>query len=99
MSPLDRPVPPAGEDIHIPGPSIQPLLLAAGITTALLGVTISFFLLVAGAVLTLAVLVAWIRDARREFDELPADHHPGTHDTVPTPQNRPDAASETAPAH
>ena len=30
MSPLDRPVPPAGEEIHIPGPSIQPVLLAAG---------------------------------------------------------------------
>ena len=34
MSPLDRPVPPAGEDIHIPGPSIQPLLLTVGITAA-----------------------------------------------------------------
>ena len=37
MSPLDRPVPPAGEDIHIPGPSIQPLLLTVGITATLLG--------------------------------------------------------------
>ncbi len=76
MSPLDRPVPPAGEDIHIPGPSIQPLLLTAGITTTLLGVTIAFpVLLIAGLVLTIAVLFAWIRGARREFDELPAEHH------------------------
>ena len=75
MSPLDRPVPPAGEDIHIPGPSIQPLLLAVGITTALLGVTINVVLLIAGLVLTVAVLFAWIRGARREFEELPADHH------------------------
>ncbi len=75
MSPLDRPVPPAGEDIHIPGPSVQPVLLAAGITTALLGVTISWFLLVAGLLLTVGVLVAWIRDARAEYEHLPLDHH------------------------
>ena len=90
MSPLDRPVPPAGEDIHIPGPSLQPVLLAAGITTSLLGVTIFFpVLLIIGLVLTIGILVAWIRDARHEFDELPADHHPGTHDTVPRPEDRP----------
>ncbi len=75
MSPLDRPVPPAGEDIHIPGPSVQPILLAAGITVTLLGLTISWILLIAGGVLTVAVLVAWIRGAGREFDELPAEHH------------------------
>jgi len=74
VSPLDRPVPPAGEDIHIPGPSIQPLLLTVGITAALLGVTISPFLLVAGGLLTVGVLIAWISGARREFEELPAEH-------------------------
>ncbi len=77
MSPIDRPVPPPGEDIHIPGPSIQPLLLAVGITVALLGVTISRILLIAGIVLTVAVLFAWIRGARDEFEHLPADHHVG----------------------
>ena len=75
MSPLDRPVPPAGEDIHIPGPSIQPLLLTVGITATLLGVTISWFLLIAGGLLTVGVLIAWIGGARREFEELPAEHH------------------------
>jgi Na+-transporting methylmalonyl-CoA/oxaloacetate decarboxylase gamma subunit len=76
MSPVDRPVPPAGEDIHIPGPSIQPLLLTAGITMSLLGVTIFFpVLLILGLVLTVWVLVVWIRGARQEFEELPADHH------------------------
>ena len=74
MSPLDRPVPPAGEDIHIPGPSVQPILLAAGITTLLLGVTITVYLAIAGGLLTVGVLFAWIRGARREFEELPAEH-------------------------
>ena len=75
MSPLDRQVPPAGEDIHIPGPRIQPVLLAVGITTLLLGLTISWALIVAGGLLTVAVLIAWIRGAVTEFDELPAAHH------------------------
>lgn len=75
MSPLDRPVPPAGEEIHIPGGSIQPLLLTVGITATLIGVTTHWFLLVAGGALTLWVLVAWIREARAEYDHLPLDHH------------------------
>jgi hypothetical protein len=74
MSPVDRPVPPAGEDIHIPGPSVQPALLAAAITLALLGITISVIMLIAGLVLTVAILIAWIAGARREFEELPAEH-------------------------
>ena len=77
MSPLDRPVPPAGEELHIPGGSIHPLLLAVGITTALLGITINVILLIAGLVLTVVVLVAWIRGARAEYEHLPLEHHVG----------------------
>jgi hypothetical protein len=31
-------------------------------------------LLIAGGLLTLGVLIVWIRGARREFEELPAEH-------------------------
>jgi hypothetical protein len=75
MSPLDPEIPPAGEEIHLPGPSIQPALLAAGITLALLGTTIFFPFVIAGVILSLWVIVAWIRGARRDIDELPLDHH------------------------
>jgi heme A synthase len=54
---------------------MQPLLLAVGFTTFLIGVTLSIVLLIAGAVLFLATLIVWIRDARREFDHLPSEHH------------------------
>jgi Flp pilus assembly protein TadB len=74
VSPLDRPVPPAGEEIHLPGQSIQPLLLAFFITVALVGVTFAWILTVAGGIGALAVIVRWIRDARRELEELPAHH-------------------------
>jgi len=76
MSPLDRPTPPAGEEIHLPEGSIQPLLLAFFITVALVGVTFAVPLSVAGAIGALWVSVRWVRDARHELAELPAhDDH------------------------
>jgi hypothetical protein len=75
MSPLDPDVPPAGEEIHLPGPSVQPVLLASAITMALLGVTIFFPFVIAGLLLSIAVIVRWIRDTRRDIDQLPLDHH------------------------
>jgi hypothetical protein len=75
MSPLDPDVPPAGEEIHLPGPSIQPLLLTVGITMALLGVTIFFPFVIAGLLLSLGVIVSWIRGTRRDIDELPLEPH------------------------
>ena len=75
MSPLDPEVPPAGEEIHLPGPSIQPLLLAAGITVGLVGVTTFFPLVIAGVILSVLVIVSWVRQTRRAIDELPLDHH------------------------
>jgi hypothetical protein len=89
MSPLDRPVPPAGEEIHLPGGSAQPVLLAISIMIALLGVTLGPIIWIPGAILTVAIIVAWIRDARRELEDLPLEHHVATHDTVPRPQDRP----------
>lgn len=74
MSPIDPQIPPTGEEIHLPGPSLQPLLLTVGITVALVGVTTSIILVIAGGILTLGTLVRWIRDARQEFNELPLDH-------------------------
>jgi hypothetical protein len=74
MSLQDRTPPPVGEEIHLPGPSLQPLMLTVGVTMFLLGLTTMLFLLVAGAVVTLCTLALWIRDARREYDHLPSEH-------------------------
>ena len=82
MSPLDPEIPPVGEEIHLPGPTIQPLLLAVGISMAIVGITIALIgvlegpvLWIPGTLLTVGVLIAWIRDTVREIDELPLDHH------------------------
>jgi hypothetical protein len=74
MSSLDPEIPPTGEEIHLPGPSIQPVLLAAAVTVALIGVTTSIFFVIAGVLMALVVTVRWIRDTRRDIDELPLDH-------------------------
>jgi tetrahydromethanopterin S-methyltransferase subunit C len=74
VSPLDPEVPPAGEEIHIPGSSIQPFLLAVGLTITLVGTTTTFILSIFGGILSIAVIVRWIADTRRDVAELPVDH-------------------------
>jgi len=73
MSPLEPDVPPAGEEIHLPGPSILPVLTAVGITLALVGVTTYIELTIAGGLLTIFCAARWIKDTRRDMDELPLD--------------------------
>jgi hypothetical protein len=75
VSPLDPEVAPAGEEIHLPGGSIQPVLLTVGITMSIVGVTTNVFISIAGVILSVCVIVAWIRDTRRDIDELPLEHH------------------------
>jgi hypothetical protein len=75
MTPLEPDVPPAGEEIHLPGPSIQPLLLAFGITLGIVGITTTIVLVIAGALLAIGTIAVWIRHTRREIDELPVEHH------------------------
>jgi hypothetical protein len=66
--------PPAGEEIHLPGPSAVPVVNALGITIALVGLTLSWPFVAVGAAIFLCSLVRWIGDTRRDVDELPADH-------------------------
>ena len=75
MSPLDPEIPPAGEELHLPGGSIQPILLAFFIAVAIVGITTTIFLVIVGVVASVWIIIAWIRDTRREIDELPLDHH------------------------
>jgi ABC-type transport system involved in cytochrome c biogenesis permease subunit len=44
-------------------------------TLAIVGVTTSMILVVGGSVLTIACIVRWVMDTRREVDELPLDSH------------------------
>jgi hypothetical protein len=73
MSPLEQEVPPVGEEIHLPGPSILPVLTAIGVTLMLVGVTTFLVLTIIGGVITLVCIVRWIKETRRDIDELPLD--------------------------
>jgi hypothetical protein len=71
-------VPAVGNEIHLPGPSLQPLLLTVGITMALVGLTSFRVMLYAGIVLTVVVLVRWIADTRAEIAHLPLHEDPAS---------------------
>ncbi len=79
MAERDDPIeaPPVGEQIHLPNPSLLPVLNAIGLSIAIIGIPISLVVVVPGLVLFLVTALIWIRDARREMDELPLDHHGG----------------------
>ena len=66
--------PPAGELIHLPNPSLLPLLNAIGLAVAIIGIPISLILVIPGLVLFAVTAAIWIRSARHEMDELPLDH-------------------------
>jgi hypothetical protein len=59
------------EAIHLPPPSIWPPVLAVGIALLLTGLILNLVVLIAGAVISVAATALWVRDARREFGELP----------------------------
>ena len=74
MSPLDPEIPPAGEEIHLPGPSLLPFLLAIGIACSVVGITLGWVFWIPGVVLSVVVIVRWIGETRRDIEELPLEH-------------------------
>ena len=74
MSPLDPEIPPAGEQIHLPGPTLLPVFFSIGAAIALLGVLKGPVLWVPGVLIVLYTTLRWIADTRRDIDELPLEH-------------------------
>jgi hypothetical protein len=68
--------PPAGEEIHLPGPTALPIVCAAAITMIVIGTTIGpdFIISIVGIIIFLTTVVMWIRDTRRDISELPEEH-------------------------
>ena len=74
MSQDGHPTPPAGEEIHLPGPTLIPLMCAIGITLTVVGTTITFVLSAIGIIIVVVTVAIWIRDTRRDVDALPEEH-------------------------
>ena len=77
MNESDHPgsAPPAGEEIHLPGPSILPLMAAIAITLIVVGTTISLIISIVGLVALVIIVWRWVGDTRRDIAELPEEHH------------------------
>ena len=66
------------EGVHLPSPSIQPLILAIGITITVFGIVFRGFavslgegfsipiIMVLGLIITIAGFIGWIREGRKE---------------------------------
>jgi hypothetical protein len=67
--------PPPGEELHLPGPSLIPLLSAVGITLIVVGTTLTLILSIIGVIIFVITTVIWIRDTRRDVAQLPDEHH------------------------
>jgi hypothetical protein len=75
MSELEhRPIPPAGEEVHMPEPSIIPLVNAAALAIAIVSLTLSWYVVALGGVVFLITAVKWIADVRRDIASLPLEH-------------------------
>ena len=76
MSELEhRPVPPAGEAIHMPEPSIIPLVNSAALAIAIVSITLSWYIVALAGTVFVITTVRWIADVRRDIDALPLEHH------------------------
>jgi hypothetical protein len=70
----DGALPQPTEEIHLPEPSFLPVVLALGVTIAIVGVVFTWVMVVIGAIIFLICLTRWIRQTREEMSELPLGH-------------------------
>jgi hypothetical protein len=68
-------VPPAGEEIHMPAPSLLPLVNAAALALTIVSITLSWYLVALGGFFFLVTAIRWIADVRRDIADLPLEHH------------------------
>ena len=75
MSDVEHRPPPAGEEIHLPGPTLLPLITACSITLVVIGTTLGLYLSAIGLIVFTVCVVRWVRETRRSIAELPEEHH------------------------
>ena len=73
-TPAGNGVPPAGEQVHLPGPTYLPAWTAFGITIALVGIIMNWVIVGIGVAITAVVVLRWIRETREDISQLPLEH-------------------------
>jgi Flp pilus assembly protein TadB len=66
--------PPAGEEIHLPGPTMIPFMTGIAITLIVIGTTITWLMSIVGGIILIVCLYRWIQDTRRDVAALPEEH-------------------------
>jgi hypothetical protein len=72
--PQDR-TPPVGEEIHMPGPSVLPIITAGAITATVVGTTINLIFSIVGLVVLVICVYLWVSSTARDVASLPEEHH------------------------
>jgi Flp pilus assembly protein TadB len=67
-------LPPPTEEIHLPDPSYLPVVLAFGLTIAIVGVVLTWVVVAIGVIIFGVALIRWIRQTREELAQLPLGH-------------------------
>jgi hypothetical protein len=70
----DGALPPPTEEIHLPDPSYLPVVVAFGLTIAIVGVVFTWVMVAIGLIITLIALFRWIGQTRSDMSELPLGH-------------------------
>jgi hypothetical protein len=74
VSDTEPQIPPVGEEIHLPGPTILPFVTAIAITLIIIGTTLTWIFSIIGAIILVICVVRWIGDTRRDIESLPEEH-------------------------
>ena len=67
-------LPQPSEQIHLPDPTYLPIIVAAGMAIAIVGVVFNPVVLAFGVLVVAIGVVRWVRDTRRDISELPLEH-------------------------
>ena len=72
--------PPVGEEIHLSGSSVLPIITAGAITSIVVGTTVHFILpglvwSLVGLVILAVCVYLWISSTVRDVASLPEEHH------------------------
>jgi hypothetical protein len=70
-----RPVPPVGEEVHMPEPSLIPIVNAAALAIAIVSITLTWYIVALAGLVFLVTSIRWIADVRRDIEQLPLEHH------------------------
>lgn len=67
-------LPGPSEVVHLPAPSYLPVVVALGLTIALVGILQGWVIVAIGVIIALVGIVRWIRQTREEMSDLPLEH-------------------------